>query len=90
MRWCLYTVCQLSILISIYENEILTGSALSALCESDRPSVRLWPFSENAHKSWTTWYILTNACQHYQHYLTTGMCECLFMGEVLLSIISAG
>ena len=28
MRWCLYTVCQLSMLISIYENEILTGSVI--------------------------------------------------------------
>ena len=26
MRWCLYTVYQLSMLKSIYENEILTGS----------------------------------------------------------------
>ena len=26
MRWCLYTVHQLSMLISIYENEILKGS----------------------------------------------------------------
>ena len=26
MRWCLYTVYQLSMLISIYENEILAGS----------------------------------------------------------------
>ena len=26
MRWCLYTVYQLSTFISIYENEILTGS----------------------------------------------------------------
>ena len=25
MRWCLYTVYQLSILLSIYENEILTS-----------------------------------------------------------------
>ena len=26
MRWCLYKVYQLSILISIYENKLLTGS----------------------------------------------------------------
>ena len=29
MRWCLYTVYQLSSLFSIYENEILTGSVLN-------------------------------------------------------------
>ena len=56
------------------------------------PSVRFLAFSENVHKLLNHMVydpiLNANACQYY---LTTGMCNSLFlMDEGLLSIISAG